>query len=321
MLDRFPVDGGAFSGPVLVTGAGGCIGSWTLALLVNAGVKVRAFDLVKDARRPALLMSGEELARIDWRTGDIGDTAAVRAAASGVEAIIHLAALQVPFCKADPVAGARANVVGTVNVLEAARREGIRRISHASSVAAHGVFPGSVHLATLYGAYKLCDENISKVYFQDWEVPSVCLRPSVVAGIGRDQGLTSKTTVAILAAALGAPYTVPFTGPCLFLYAGEVASAFVRAVSREGDEAVVFDISGSATSVEGILDQIRKLAPDARIGAEGDPLPFPMDLSDDPVRRHLGDYGEMPLSEGIEETFAAFRRLAAEGRISASGIT
>ena len=75
-----------------------------------------------------------------------------------VRAIIHLAALQVPFCKADPVAGARANVVGTVNVLEAARHHGLKRLAYASSIAAHSFLPGAPWLATLYGAYKLCDE-------------------------------------------------------------------------------------------------------------------------------------------------------------------
>ncbi len=320
MLERFPVNKADFSGRVLVTGAGGCIGSWTLALLVRAGVEVRAFDLAEDTRRPRLIMSEEEISRVEWRTGDIADTEAVRSAAQGVEAIIHLAALQVPFCKADPVAGARANVVGTVNILEAARHEGIRRLSHASSIAAHGLFPDAPWLATLYGAYKLCDEHVSKVYFQDWQVPSVCMRPGVVAGVGRDQGVTSKTTIAILAAALDVPYTVPFTGPCSFLHAGEVASAFVRSVSRDGDSATVFDINGSITSVDEILDRIRALAPDSEVSAEGDPLPFPAQLSDDPLRNHLGDYGDIPLSEAIEGTFKAFSQLAEEGRLTAGDV-
>lgn len=321
MIERFPVDASAFSGRVLVTGAGGCIGSWTLALLVRAGVEVSAFDLVRNTRRPSLLLSEEELGRVKWTEADIADTDAVRRAAEGAQAIIHLAALQVPFCKADPVAGAKANVVGTVNVLEAARHEGIRRVSHASSIAAHGLFADSPWLATLYGAYKLCDEHVARVYFQDWNVPSVCMRPGVVAGVGRDQGLTSKTTVAILAAALGEPYTVPFTGACSFLHAGEVASAFVRAVSRDGDGAPVFDINGSATTVEEILDGIRRVAPEAKVDAEGDPLPFPADLSDDPLRGYLGDYGEIPLADGIEGTYAAFADLAREGRLTASDLS
>ena len=140
MLEHFKVNSGDFDGPVLVTGAGGCIGTWALALLTRAGVPAAAFDLTLDKRRPRLLMSEAELAKVQWLTGDIADFDSVLAACNGSQAraIVHLAALQVPFCKADPVAGAKVNVVGTVNVLEAARKLGIRRITYASSIAAHG---------------------------------------------------------------------------------------------------------------------------------------------------------------------------------------
>src|SRR5258707_15605341 len=129
-----------------------------------------------------------------------------------------------------PRAASKVNVVGTVNIFEAARGLGIRRIAYASSIAAYGAMDeghGAMH--TLYGAYKYCDEQVAKVYSQDWSVHSVGIRPGVVYGVGRDQGLTSKTTAAILAAAAGKPYEVPFTGGVSWLYAGEAASAFIRA--------------------------------------------------------------------------------------------
>jgi nucleoside-diphosphate-sugar epimerase len=321
-LARFPVDRASFYGPVLVTGAGGCIGSWTLALLSNAGVPAVAFDLSHDQRRPRLLMTDAQLAGIPWVTGDIADTAAVAGAVArhDVRAIIHLAALQVPFCKADPVAGARANVVGTVNVLEAARHHRLKRVAYASSIAAHSFLPGAPWLATLYGAYKLCDEMIAHTYAADWGVPSVGIRPGVVYGVGRDQGLTSKTTVAILAAAAGRPYTVPFSGEVSALHAGEVASAFIRAVAEEREAANVFDLNGRATSVEEWLDIIRAVAPGAQLAVTGDALPFPADLSDEPIRGFLGSYGPVPLEEGIEATYAAFRRLLAAGALSPEAV-
>ena len=107
MLDRFSVNGNAWSGRILVTGSGGCIGAWTLALLVRAGVDVTGFDLDPAPRRPSLLMTEDELDRVTWVAGDIADPGAVREAAAGCQAIIHLAALQVPFCKADPIGGAQ----------------------------------------------------------------------------------------------------------------------------------------------------------------------------------------------------------------------
>jgi nucleoside-diphosphate-sugar epimerase len=321
-LARFPVDKACFGAPVLVTGAGGCIGSWALALLSNAGVPAVAFDLSPDRRRPRLLLTEGEVAAIPWVRGDIADTPAVADAVAqhDIGAIIHLAALQVPFCKADPVAGAKANVVGTVNVLEAARQRGVRRIAYASSIAAHSFFPRAPWMATLYGAYKLCDEMIARTYAEDWGVPSVGIRPGVVYGVGRDQGLTSKTTVAILAAAAERPYTVPFSGAVSALHAGEVASAFIKAVSEDRDGAQVFDLNGRATTVAAWVDVVRALAPRAQLDIAGDPLPFPAELSDEPIREYLGDYGPVPLEEGIEATYAAFRRLLAAGALSPEAV-
>ena len=323
LAKNFRADKGDFDGPVLVTGAGGCIGSWVLAILVRAGVPVVAFDLSDDRRRPALLMSERELAEVAWVIGDIGDNEAVAnaVASRGIRAIIHLAALQVPFCKANPAAGAQANVVGTVNVLEAARHNALRRVAYASSVAAHALSPGSPYLATLYGAFKACDEMIGRVFFQDWGVPSVGIRPGVVYGIGRDQGMTSKTTVAILAAAAGKPFNVPFTGPTSYLYAGEAASAFVASVSRERDAAGLFDLNGATSSVEAGLDVIRILAPGARLDSAGDPLPFPADLSDEPIRDFLGEFGSISMHEGIAETYRAFEHLLANGQVSPESVT
>lgn len=322
LLRHFPVNRDDFPGPVLVTGAGGCIGSWAMTILSHAGVPVVAMDLVEDRRRPALLLDDERLGAISWHSGDIGDSAAVLATVDAVRpcAIIHLAALQVPFCKADPIAGARVNVVGTVNVLEDARKLGIRRVSYASSIAAHGAMEGHGTLPTLYGAYKHCNEQTAIVYAQDWGVGSVGLRPGVVYGVGRDQGLTSKTTVAVLAAAVGVPYTVPFRGPVSWLHAGEVASAFIRAVSRDLTGAPVFDINGVATTVEESMAILRQVAPQASIDIAGEALPFPMALSDAPVRQHLGNYGQVPLAEGIAATHAAFKTLIQRGRLSAANV-
>jgi nucleoside-diphosphate-sugar epimerase len=315
---RFAVDKSSFPGPVLVTGAGGCIGSWVLALLSRSGVPAVAFDLSEDKRRPRLLIEEKDLAKIAWRTGDISDSKAVMQVAESVRpcAIIHLAALQVPFCKADPVAGAKVNVVGTVNVFEAARKLGIRRLAYASSIAAYGAMDeglGAMH--TLYGAYKHCDEQIALVYSGDWGVGSVGIRPGVVYGVGRDQGLTSKTTVAILAAAAGKPYEVPFSGGVSWLYTGEVASAFIRAVSRERTGAPVFNMNGVHAPVEEGVAILKKLAPQAKVTVSGEPLAFPMHLPDEPLREYLGDYGTATLAEGIRETYDAFRALIETSRI------
>src|SRR6185369_5529450 len=223
-----------------------------------------------------------------------------------------------PFCKADPAAGARVNVVGTVNVFEAARQLGIRRVAYASSIAAHGAIEeGLGTMRTLYGAYKYCDEQIARVYSDDWGVHSVGMRPGVVYGVGRDQGLTSTTTTAILAAAAGKSYDVPFSGGVSWLYGAEVASAFIHAVACERLGAAIFDMNGIYAPVEEGLQILKALAPAAAITCSGPALAFPMHLPEQPLRDFLGDYGQMPLADGIRQTFEAFQSLLQRGLLSA----
>ena len=165
--------------------------------------------------------------------------------------------------------------------------------------------PGSPWRPTLYGAYKLANEQTAAVYWQDWQVPSICLRPNVVYGVARDQGVSAGFTHALQAAASGEVYAIPFTGPISWLYAGEAAAAFIAAVSKDGDAARVFDLNGHAGTVEEGLAILRTLAPDAKITATGTPFPFPADMDDTPVRTHL-TYPAMPIADGIAATYRSF---------------
>ena len=321
MLDHFTIPKQSINGPVLVTGAGGCIGAWTLAMLLRENIEVIAFDLTSNKRRPELLIDKSKLSRVPWVEGNISDTEAVNTVIKNhnPESIIHLAALQVPFCAADPTNGAKVNVVGTVNILEAAKQNNIKRITHASSMAAHSFLPNSDSLKTLYGAYKMCDEQISEVYWQDHKVPSICLRPAIVNGVGRDQGMTSKQTVAMLAAALGEPYDIPYTGNVSHLSAAEVASAFIHCVAFDGDGAFVFDIFGESINIDDTIKMINTIKPNSKISSSGSNMPFPSILSDEPLRNHLkeriGDYGMIDTMTMISETIKAFEILIQNGTI------
>ena len=127
--------------------------------------------------------------------------------------------------------------------------------------------------------------------------------------------MSSKTTVAILAAAMKQAYTVPFLGPVSWLHAGEVASAFIKSVSQPRNEARVFDINGVIATVEESIKVIHKIEPNAQITIEGAPLPFPTTLSDEPLRAYLGDYGSVNLVQGIEHTYDSFCKLVRSGKI------
>ena len=306
------------NGPVLVTGAGGCIGSWVAALLVKENIPVVAFDLSQDTRRLKLLIDDSEIEKIKWITSDITDTKDVNNAIkdNNIQSIIHLAALQVPFCAADPIKGAKVNVVGTVNIFEAVRKYNIKHLVYASSVAAHGLISKDMYMPTLYGAYKLCDENIAHVYHQDWGVPSIGFRPGIAYGVGRDQGMTSKTTIAILAAASNQSYTIPFSGPISALHVREVASALITAASKNHDDSPIFDMNGICTTVEDWVNILKKIEPKTKIIIEGKAMQFPFEASDEPLREYIGNYEQVNLENGIQETFDSFKSLLSKGMIS-----
>ena len=247
LTERFLVNRNDFSGPVLVTGAGGCIGAWVVAILARSGVNVIASDLSVNRRRVGLIL-GDTVNELVWEQCDVTNFSALKALAKkySISAIIHLAGLQVPFCAANPALGARVNVEGTINILQSARDLNICRTVYASSIAVHGMPPGGEYKATLYGAYKLANEQTAGVYWQDWGVPSIGIRPNVVYGVARDQGMSSLNTIAIQAAVADQAFEMPFSGKYNWLYAGEAAAAFIAGISRDGDSAPVFDLNGAS---------------------------------------------------------------------------
>ena len=203
LTDPFLVSPERFGGPVLVTGAGGCIGAWVVSILSRSGVQCVAADLQDDRARPALILGDDAAASLNWETCDVTDATAVENLVNrnSISAIIHLAGLQVPFCASNPALGARVNVEGTINILQTARTVGIKRLAYASSVASVALTEGGPYKPTLYGAYKLANEQTARIYWDDWGVPSIGLRPNVVYGVARDQGMSSLNTAAIQAAA------------------------------------------------------------------------------------------------------------------------
>lgn len=306
--------------PTLVTGAGGCIGAWIVRQLVAEGAPVVAFDLREDTRRLALLLDEQELAQVTWAIGDITDLPALERVLDkhAIGSVIHLAALQAPFCRANPPLGAHVNVVGTVNLLEAiAERSGrIGPFVYASSVAAADR-EGGRHPETIYGVYKQACEGAADVYLRERGIASIGLRPHTVYGPGRDQGFTSAPTLAMLAAAAGAPYEIPFGGRLTMQYAPDVAAAFVAAArARDYAGAEVFDLPGETVDVAAVIAAVAAAAPGARIASAGPPLPFPPDVApraDAPFAHALS---LTPLADGVADAITRFRELLARGLVA-----
>ncbi len=321
---------------VLMTGGYGCIGSWVAKQLVAEDGEVWIFDLKEDRHRLDLLLDAGEESRVHFVQGDVSDAAAVRAAVERVGAthVLHLAGLQTPTCRADPILGARVNVIGTLAVFEAAAalKDQVRRVVYASSAAVHGPpepdasgpLADEVRLAPLthYGAFKVCNELNAKVYWLDRGVTSVGLRPWTVYGVGRDFGMTSEPTKAIKAVAAGRPYRISYGGVQDLQYVGDVAGTFLRALTAPFEGAEAFNVRGAVVPIESFVAALREVAPrSAELVSHGDrQLPIAPDLDDSRLADRLGPIPRTPLRQGIEDTFRRFSTLREQGRLDLSDL-
>ncbi|HWS85882.1 MAG TPA: NAD-dependent epimerase/dehydratase family protein [Pyrinomonadaceae bacterium] len=317
----------------LVTGAHGFIGAWVTKRLLDAGARVHLFDRDADPRRLLLIMGEEEVARTTVVTGDITDARALPPVFEkfGVEHVIHLAGLQVPTCRADPHAGALVNVVGTVNVFEAARLSGrVKRIVYASSAAVYGACEDSRAVSerdepqpsTHYGVFKRANEGNARVYHLDHGISSVGLRPLTVYGVGRDTGLTSDPTKAMKAAVVGRPFHIRFGGRTDFQYVADTADTFIRAAVSELEGAHVFNLHGETVAIADVVSEIERARPEARgqITFDSAPLAIPSEFNDAAVRRKLGPLPATPLAEGVRATIERFAQLQSERRLDTSDL-
>jgi UDP-glucuronate 4-epimerase len=292
----------------LITGALGCIGAWTVRNLVREGVPAVVFDLGRDPHRLKLIMTPDELAQVTFVQGDITDLTALEQALDehAITHVIHLAALQLPFVKADPPLGARVNVVGTVNVFEAVarRKERIERIIYASSAAVYDAAdagePGAViqhstagHPTSLYGVFKQANEGTARIYWQDHRLASIGLRPATVYGPGRDQGITSAPTKAMFAAVVACART-PF----------------------EGDE--IFNLHGSVAHMSELVAEIEAAVPESlgQITFAEPGFPSPEEFDATALTELIGTLPHTPLREGVAATIALFREKVANGEMA-----
>jgi nucleoside-diphosphate-sugar epimerase len=300
-----------------VTGVLGCLGAWTAREALADGDEVVGFDLGEDLARLRLVL-GDDAGRVTLVRGDITDLDAVERALDEHEItrVVHLAALQVPFVRANPPLGMRVNVAGTVNVLEAVARrlDRIPGLAYASSTAVYNAADpspapeaGGTAPTTLYGVSKLADEGMARVYAADAGLASVGLRPYVVYGPGRDQGMTSGPTAAMLAAVRGEPYTIGFTGTAQYDFAPDVARAFLLAAHAPGERAAVYNAPGAVATIEGVVAAIHAVVPDAELSWGGDPLPFPAELESTGFDRDIAPFPRTTLADGVAATIAHFR--------------
>lgn len=293
---------------ILVTGGAGFLGAWICRRLSRRGDRIRILDRTGSANMFAAIAGAPAAAAIEWVHGDITDAEAVASAARGCDAIVHLAGVLTPACKEDPVRGAAINLIGTLNVFEAALRHGTGKIVYTSSAGVYGPQSGELPVpVSHYGAFKLACEGSARAYFADHGLSSIGFRPYVVYGPGRESGLSAGPSLACRAAARGEAYVFPYEGVAGLVYVDDVAAAYESALRHDAPGAQVFNMIGEQAAPEDVIAVLRELAPGCDIRTGGAPMPSAPEIAEGPLREILSGVPFTPLREGIARTFAFYR--------------
>jgi dTDP-glucose 4,6-dehydratase len=171
----------------LVTGAGGFIGSHLTEALVRRGAQVRSFVRYNSRGDRGLLdlLPADVMQSVDVRFGDLRDADTVRRAADGVDTIFHLGALiAIPYSYVSPRDVVDTNVLGSVNVLEAARAHGVRRMLQTSTSEVYGTAQyvpidekHPLQGQSPYAASKIGSDQIAESYHRSFDLPVSIVRP------------------------------------------------------------------------------------------------------------------------------------------------
>ena len=315
----------------LITGGQGFIGAWTAKRLLDEDVPFVILDRTPENGILSQVIDSTQLVGVERVFVDIAEPDKVAEVVNdhGITRIIHLAGLQVPTCRADPLLGARVNVLGTLNVFEAARRQAdqVRSVVYASSAAVAGdvgdysgpILDDTPHVPrTHYGVFKSANEGNARVYYYDHGIRSVGLRPYTVYGVGREVGITSGPTKAIKAAVLGRPYEIAFSGTSSFVFVEDLAEIFVAAGRADKDGAFALNVRGIIDSVERYTQLLEEIVPESKnqVSVSGGQLPIAYDVEERGLAEILDDnVPQTPLKEGIAKTADHFRELAEGGRL------
>jgi nucleoside-diphosphate-sugar epimerase len=259
---------------VLVSGASGFLGSWTVKALAQAGHQITACDLRRRGRLFRAIVHEAHRDQVSWRDLDVadGDAAGAMVGEAGPEVVIHLAALLIPSCWDDPAAAAQVNVVGHINMFEAARRLGVRQVVYASSLAARIRNADGAH-TTIYGTFKDWNETFAATYFAKYGLPSIGLRPAIVYGPGREAGATAFVNQAITAVAAGEDHQLPLRWQSRLEYVEQVAGLFQRCAEAEIPGALASDVSATLTTDDDFIAALGRVVPGCRVTrAAGGPV-------------------------------------------------
>lgn len=313
----------------LVVGARGFIGAWVCRLLVEEGVKVTATDASPDPRSVDCVLSQRHLDSIDFRVSDARDPEATeKVVGDAITNVVYLAGLLRPASEQNPLLNSQVSVGGLINVLNAsAKRKGQMGLAYASTAAVYGPadnYPGKrVDAASRadprdhYGVTRYAMEMTAAVYARDNGVRSVGLRPWVVYGAGRFNGLTAQPSLAMLAAAGDVPFQMAFGGRIVIHHAREVAKAFIESARADLQGAAIANIPGDSIEMNELIDVIAKCAPASRGKITCSPKRSGgIEAVDDPRLEKI--IGPLPAltEQRVGETIEDYRQLLADRKVT-----
>lgn len=228
---------------VLVTGAGGFIGSHLVDALVRSGADVRAFVRYTSRSDDGWLadLAPEVFAEVEVFRGDLVNPEAVTGALDGRERVFHLGALiPIPYSYRHPREFVAANVTGTLNVLEAARRADVARVVHTSTSEVYGTpldvpvpETARLHAQSPYAASKVAADQLAGSYHASFGVPVVTVRPFNTYG-PRQSARAVIPTIVTQALARGEIELGALAPTRDFLFVGDTVRGFLAAADAAG---------------------------------------------------------------------------------------
>lgn len=308
----------------LVTGGAGFIGSHLVHALVEQGRAVRVLDNFSTGCQDNLQAV---LDRIDLIEGDILDKDALQEAVHGVDVIFHEAALaSVPRSVADPLATHEACATGTLNVLQAARAAGVRRVVYAASSSAYGnseQLPKSETDPTRplspYAVAKLAGEHYCAAFSNVYGLETVRLRYFNVFGPRQTPDSPYAAVIPLFIEAMLAGRSPRIHGDGTqsrdFTFVADVVQANLRAAQAKGASGNVYNVAcGRRTSLLELIAHLNKLLGTHIHPIHSDPRPGDVQHSQADITRAQEDLGYQPRSsmvEGLQACLDWFRIRAA----------
>jgi len=309
--------------PVLVTGAGGFIGSRLTEALCARGARVRAFVRYNSRADIGLLklLPAGVLRSVEVIMGDLQDEDALEKAASGTALVFHLGALiSIPYSYQHPVEVVRANILGTLAVLQACRKAGCRLI-HTSTSEVYGSAlrvpideQHPLQGQSPYSASKIGADKLVESYYRAFGVPAVTIRPFNTYGPGQSARAVIPT---IITQALQAEEIHLGNLDALrdFTYLDDTVAAFIKAAETPGIDGETFNLgSGHEVSIRELSEEIVELTGSrARVVVDEERLrPEKSEVvrllaDNSKARRVLGWAPQVELREGLTRTIAWVR--------------